>query len=124
MAGKRDIIWVADAIVTQLRASLSAKLDALDTEYADGITMENVPAARMFIAEHRTLPTLPFIVVLPDDTDALPFTGEERYDMEMHQLDIAISCGGNMPEDRLKRISGRYVRALQEVMIDNRTLSG
>ena len=29
-----------------------------------------------------------------------------------------------MPEDRLKRISGRYVRAVQEVMIDERTLSG
>lgn len=122
-AGKKDIIWVADRVVAQLQTSLPAKLNSLDTEYNDGIVLEDVPNARMFVAERAKLPAPPFLVVLPDGTDAHPTDGRSRYDIETHDLTVSVAAGGNMDEDRLKRISGRYARAVEEVFIDNRTLS-
>lgn len=124
MSGKKDLVWVADRVVAQMQASLPAKLDSLETEYNDGLTLPDVPNARMFVAEKVRLPGTPMLVVMPDRTDAVPFSGESRYDIEYHYLTAAIMDGGNIDEDRLKRRCGRYVRAIEEVFIDNRTLSG
>jgi len=124
MAGKKDIVWVADRIVAQIQTSLPAKLDTLETEYNDGLTLPNIPNDRMFVAEKVRLPAVPMLVVIPDRTDTVPFSGESRYDIEYHYLTAAVMDGGNIAEDRLKRRLSRYVRAIEEVCIDNRTLSG
>ena len=124
MAGKKDIVWVADRIVAQMQTSLSAKLTSLQTEYNDGISLPAIPNGRMFVAEKQILPALPMLAVLPDRTDAVPFSGESRYDIEYHYLTVAVMDGGAIDEERLKRRTARYVRAVEEVCIDNRTLSG
>ena len=124
MAGKKDIVWVADRLVAQMQASLPAKLNTLETEYNDGIALPDIPNSRMFVAEKLRLPAVPLLVVIPDRTDAVPFSGESRYDIEYHYLTAAVMDGGNIAEDRLKRRLARYVRAVAEVCIDSRTLSG
>lgn len=124
MAGKKDIVWVADRIVAQMQASLPAKLTSLQTEYNDGINLDAIPNSRMFVAEKQVLPGLPMLVVVPDRTDPMPFSGESRYDIEYHYLTAAVVDGGALDEERLKRRTARYVRAVEEVFIDNRTLSG
>ena len=123
-AGKKDALWVADKTVAQLQTSLSAKLTTLQTEYNDGITLTAIPNGSMFVAERKQLPAPPFLIVMPDRTDAVPFSGEARYDIEYHYLTIAVVDQGNIQEDRLKRRCARYVRAVEEVLIDNRTLNG
>lgn len=124
MAGKKDIVWIADRIVAQMQTSLSAKLTSLQTEYNDGIVLDSIPNARMFVAEKQVLPALPFLTVIPDRSDAVPLSGESRYDIEYHYLTVAVADGGNIDEERLKKRMARYVRAVEEVCIDNRTLNG
>ena len=75
MAGKKDIVWVADRIVAQIQTSLPAKLDTLETEYNDGLTLPDIPNDRMFVAEKVRLPAVPMLVVIPDRTDTVPFSG-------------------------------------------------
>jgi len=124
MAGKKDVIWVADRMVAQLQTSLPAKLDSLETEYNDGLSLPDIPSDRMFVAEKVRLPAMPMLVVIPDRSDAVPLSGESRYDIEFHYLTAAVMDGGNISEDRLKRRCARYVRAVEEVFIDQRTLGG
>lgn len=124
MAGKKDVVWVADRIVTQMQSSLSAKLDDLESEYNDGISLPDIPNSRMFVAEKVRLPGTPMLVIMPDRSDPVPNSGENRYGIEYHYLTAAVVDGGNLDEDRLKRRLGRYVRAIQEVFVDERTLSG
>ena len=124
MAGKKDCLWVADQVVSTLNTYLSTELDTLETEYNDGITLEAVPSTSIFVAERQQLPSPPFITVIPDRTDTRPFSGESRYDIEFHFLTAAVVDGGNIEMDRLKRRCARYVRAVEEVLIDYRTLGG
>lgn len=123
-AGKKDIVWVADKVVAQMQTSLPAKLNSLDTEYNDGIVLEDIPNGSMFVAEPAKVTDIPLMVVIPNRTDAHPTDGRSRYDIETHDLLVGVAAGGNMNPDRLKRIAGRYARAVEEVIIDNRTLSG
>ena len=49
--GKRDIVYMSEVVVTQMKASLPAKLTALNAEYADGIVLGNVEPGIYFISE-------------------------------------------------------------------------
>ena len=69
MSGKRDITWVCDKLVTQLRGSLTAYLTALEAEYDDGIDLEAIPTENYFISERRKIPGYPMVAVIPEDTD-------------------------------------------------------
>lgn len=122
-AGKRDIVWVADRIVTELKARLPAQLDALDTEYNDGMVLEDVGTDYYFVAEQRKLPGFPMVCVIPETT-AIPTNGEDNYGIERHSLTVAVAVSVNEDPDKLKRRTARYIRAFQEVFLDYRTLSG
>ena len=116
MAGKRDIAWVADQVVTTLKASLPAKLDALDTEYGDGMILADIPDANYFISELRKAPGFPICCVIPDLTNMSPFTGDQRYNIEYHNLTIAIAITANLGEEDLRRRTIRTIRGISEVL--------
>jgi len=125
MAGKRDIIWVADTINAQLKISLGPKLNDLDTEYGDGITLEDVPFGNFHVAEQVKPGQWPMVSTIPDYTDQHGDGDNfDRYDIEDHFLTIAVAHSVNEDEDQLKRRVGRYVRAVEEIMLSESTLSG
>lgn len=124
MAGKRDIAWVADKMVAQFKSALPAKLTALTTEYGDSLALPSVASNNYFITEVRLIPDFPVVCVIPDDTDAVPYTGEGRYNIEYHNLTVALAHVANSGEDQLKRQVLRMARALEEVLIDSGTLGG
>lgn len=121
MAGKKDIAWVADQVNTTLKVYLAAKLDVLDTEYADGITLADVPSAHYFIAE-QVKPIYPLIMTVPDTTDTGPFDGAQNYGLERHSLTVAVGLTANAGEDALKRRVIRTLRAIQEVLDEHPSL--
>ena len=123
MAGKRDALWVADTIITLLKSDLSSELDALEAEYSDGVILDNIPDSNYAISEQAALPSFPFIVVIPDQTDLLPFDGEFRYGIEYHYLTISVARTANEGEDLLKRQTLRTLRGIEQVLIGNRTLN-
>jgi hypothetical protein len=124
MAGKRDIAFVGDAIISQMKTSLPAKLDSLDTEYGDGILLENIEAESYFISEKEKIPNYPVMCVIPNRTE-VPSDGEYRYGIEYHYVTIAIGITGRgQTEEETKRRATRTVRAVEEVCLTNFTLNG
>ena len=124
MSGKRDTVWVADTLVTQLKSDLAAKFTELQASYDDGVELKSIPTANYFVSERRKVPGYPFIAVIPEEADAMPDTGQARYNMEYHTLTIAIARTANADEDVLKRQVSRTVRAVEEVILEHVTLSG
>lgn len=124
MSGKRDIAWVADKMVAKFKSDLPAKLTALTTEYGDSVAMPSVANDNYFITEVRLVPGFPLVCVIPDQTDTAPYTGEGRYNIEYHDLTIALAHAANSGEDLLKRTVVRMARALQEVLLDSGSLGG
>lgn len=124
MAGKNDIAWVADQIVTTLQTYMAAKVAALNAEYADGITLEDVPTDNYLISETAKPPGFPLICVIPDTTDHHPTDGEARYGIETHDLTIALGVVANEGESALKRRAIRMARAVHEILGTYRTLLG
>lgn len=123
MAGKRDIAWVADQIVATMQSKLVAKLDYLDSEYSDGIILEDIPNDLMFTSEKLNPVGFPLLVVIGERTDLHPFDGQERYGLEHHFLTIAVALiSRGEPEEYLSRRTKRTIRAIEEVFLENRTL--
>lgn len=124
MPGKRDIAWICDKLVTQFKASLAAKFTALEAEYGDNVDLANIPTANYAISERRKIPGYPFVAVIPESTDTVPLSGENNYNIEYHDITVAIVRTDNVDEDVLKRQVLRSVRALEEIMITQHTLGG
>ena len=124
MAGKRDIAFVADTIVAQMKASLPAKLNEMDAEYADGIVLEDFEPGNYFISEKDKIPGYPVMCVIPERTE-VPSDGQYRYGIEYHFVQIAIALiGRGETEEILKRRTLRTVRAVEEVCLTSFTLNG
>jgi len=124
VSGKRDITYVADTIIAQMKTSLPAQLNTLDTEYGDGITLEDIDADSYFISEKEKIPNYPVMCVIPERTE-VPDDGQYRYNIEYHYLQIAIAVTGRgQTEEETKRRAMRTVRAVEEVCLDNVTLNG
>jgi len=122
--GKRDIAYVADAIVVVLKANLPTKLDALDVEYADGLVLEDTLDQSYFISEKLNITQYPVICVVPDRTE-IPSDGQYRYNIEYHHLTImlALAARGQI-EEELKRRTMRTLRGIEEVLLSYFTLDG
>ena len=122
--GKRDIVYMSEVVVTQMKASLPAKLTALNAEYADGIVLENVEPGNYFISEKEKVPAYPVMCVIGNSTE-MPVDGQYRYGIEYHDITIAIALVfRGASEEELKRRTSRMARAVEEVCLDNQTLSG
>ena len=121
--GKRDSSWVADRIVAQLKTSLPAKLTSLTTEYGDGVTLANIPAAHYVISERQKLPGFPLVAIIAEDDD-IHEDGEFRYNIEWHHMTVAVALMDNRDEDNMVRRTHRTLRGVEEVFLNNRTLNG
>jgi len=125
MAGKRDIAWVADTIISTIKSDLPAKLNELDAEYNDGIVLEDIPEQFMFVSEKLNPPGYPLLVVIAEGTDLNPFDGQSRYGIEHHDVTIAIALiSRGEDEEYLKRRAMRTIRGIEEVFLENRTMNG
>lgn len=120
----RDIAWTCDRINTVLKAALPAKLNTLDTEYGDTISLADVDNTNYHIAERRLVDGYPMICCIPDRADMLPYTGEGRMNIEHQYITIAITLSLNDGEDNLKRHALRTLRAIEDVLIADSTLGG
>ena len=99
-----------------LKADLPAKLDLLDIEYGDSITLDDIPNENYFISELRKPPGFPICCIIPDTTNQSPFTGDQRYGIEYHSLTISIALTANLGEEDLKRRTIRTIRGISEVL--------
>jgi len=104
-----------DAVKTYLSDNIAAKLDALDTEYADGITLDDIKA--WYVAEVQAVPEFPSVFILGE---SMPVDGEGNGWMKSQsKLTIAVMATDQNPET-LKRRLYRYIRALIELLIEAR----
>lgn len=125
MAGKRDVVWVADKIIALLKASLPAKLNVLDAEYNDGIVLEDVQNDSYHVAPQLEPMNFPVVTVLYSNTDVHPFDGQSKYNLEHHMLDICVALiSRGESEDELMRRTSRTLRAIEEVILGDRSALG
>lgn len=124
MAGKRDIAWVADQIVTTFQAYLPAKLTAFASEYLDPLTLTGVDNTNYHIAERKLIDGYPMVCVIPTRTDPAPLSGEANYYIEHHYLTVAIALTLNEGEDDLKRRTARTLRAIRSILKSYFTAGG
>lgn len=123
MSGKRDIAWVADTVVAHQKSKLPAKLNTLDTEYNDGIILEDIPDDNYYVSEKANPPGYPLFCAIPERTDMNPFDGQSRYNIEYHFLTLAVALvSRGEPEEMLKRRTMRTIRGVSEVILDDRTM--
>ena len=99
------------AIKDYLTTNLGAKLNALDAEYDDGITLDDIKA--YYTAETMAIPELPAIYVLGDRTE--PTAEGPTHIKAEHYITVAALVTDANNENLRKRLY-RYIRAIVEVL--------
>jgi hypothetical protein len=109
---------LVDEVKAYLTANLPAKLDALDAEYRDGITLADVTA--IYVGE-RTLETIdryPAIFVLADQT--VVETWQAAFVDARHRYQVGVIVL-HQDTETLGRLVYRYIRAIWELLIEGQT---
>ena len=114
-----DAEKICTAIITELEDNLPAKLDAIDTEKNDGITLEN--PKEYYLGEQK-VGAFPAVIVQPMATD-VTLEGQ-RYGHEVHLIEIYALLVGSEDADTLTKRVLRTVRGIQETLEDNPQLDG
>lgn len=104
-----------NAIKDYLGTNMSAKLDVLDAEYDDGVTLEDI--ANYYIAETLAIPAMPAIYVLGNRSE-IPVDGPTHI-KGSHHITVAVLATDPNNENLRKRLY-RYVRAILELMREAR----
>lgn len=94
-----------------LQTNLPAKLDALDTEYADGIMLDDIKA--FYIAE-QDVPETPALFVLASSSNLTERGHDDRFDPR-HRMTVGVMVNEQDTEKLRKRIY-RYIRAIIELL--------
>lgn len=112
---------VVDDIQTILNDGMAAKLNTLDAEYADTITLDDIEAYH--IAEQTAVPAggYPCIFILGDDSR--PLKENTGWMTVAHDVSVII-LATDMNTANLKRRLYRYARAVTELLITNRGTLG
>ncbi len=106
-------------VKTYLSAGMAAKLTALNTEYADGISLTNIKT--WYTAEVAAVPEFPSAFILAENS---PILGEGGgWVKSAHTMTIAFLVGDANAEALRTRLY-RYIRATVELLIEARTSSG
>ncbi len=103
---------VVDDLVTYLTAGMPAKLDALEAEYADSITLDDIKT--YYIAEQKSIPEYPSLMVLGDATQ--PSDQGDAWLKARHAITL-ICLVEDQDETTLKRKLYRYARAVAELTL-------
>lgn len=104
-----------NAIKDYLNTNMGAKLDALDTEYGDSITLTDIAA--YYLAETLAVPATPAIYVLGDRTD-IEVDGPTHI-KGSHYITVAVLVTDTVNETLRKRLY-RHIRAIIELMREAR----
>jgi hypothetical protein len=108
-----------NATKTYLSDNMAAKLDVLDVEYADGITLDDIKA--WYTAEKKAVPEYPAVFILGERTT---IDGEGNgWVKSTHIITIAFMAT-NADEETLKKKLYRYIRAAMELLIEARSSAG
>ena len=125
MADLKDVEAVVDAIRSELEAHLPAKLDAIDAEKADDITLEDV--AGYYVGEASQIARYPCVEIIAEPTalDAQSQKSGQEDDHIVLVTTVANSeaLNGETVEETLFRKVARTIRGIQEVLRDNPNLS-
>ena len=100
-----------DAVESYLNTNMAAKLDTLDSEYNDGITLDDIQT--YYKAETLAVPELPSIYVIGNRT--VPEAEGPTYLKAAHYMTIAVMVGDANTETLRKRLY-RHIRAIVEVL--------
>lgn len=112
---------LAEGAVTAIRdylvTNLPTKLDALDTAYGDGITLDDIVTSYLAEQSLATIPAFPVLFVIA------PASQIERWTPSVtdasHHLLIGVIAIDQDPETLRKRLY-RYMRATWEVLVAGR----
>jgi len=110
---------VVDAVKAKLETNMAAKLDALNAEYDDGLTLIDI--RDYYISEQALMevPEFPVLFILADRMNVL----NEGAGMLRGQytLTVGVLAHDDYNTANLKRRLYRYIRAIIEVLIEART---
>jgi len=107
---------LVDAVKTELSSSLPAKLDALDTEYGDGIVLDDPESYYIAEPSIESVHGTTAVLILADDWTAGPGDYSAGGCLNpTHTLRVEIITTDSDAE-QLKRRVYRYVRAILEVL--------
>ena len=99
------------AVNTYLQAQMAAKLNTLDAEYADGITLADI--VTWYIAPQMAIPEYPAVLLLSDNS---VITGEgQAWIRAQHQVTIVVIVADQDTTTLQKRL-WRYTRAIIELL--------
>lgn len=108
-----------DAIKTYLAAKFAAKVAALNTEYNDGITIEDMKAWRIdYLAEEQGFP-----IGIVYGYRGRPESEGDNYVRGEHVIDL-VFVATDQNVETLRRKLFRYVRAAIELVQDSRASIG
>ena len=111
------LTWIESA----LSGGIGAKLTAIATEKGDGLDLTAPIGYEITWLEE--IANFPTILIIPDTTDSITPGGTWNEDNHNIIIACAVSSFNGKIEDCSKR-TYRYQRAIEEVILDNRTLSG
>lgn len=104
-----------NAIKDYLETNMGDKLDELDAEYDDGITLADIQ--NYYLAETLAIPAMPAIYVLGDRTE--PEAEGPTHIKAAHYISVAVMVTDNDNETLRKRLY-RHVRAIVELLREGR----
>ena len=107
---------LVDAVLDYLESNLPAKLDSIDTQLSDGITLNDpVDYLRRDPLDPRAITTCPVVFAIVPRTRILQW--RETSARQSHQLLIYLVEVDADPETLRKRMY-RYARAMWETLVD------
>ena len=105
-----------NAVKDYLTTNMAAKLNALDAEYDDGITLADINA--YYLAETLAVPIMPAIYVLGVRTE--PGAEGLTHFKTAHHVTVAVLVTDTVTETLRKRLY-RHIRAIVELMREARS---
>lgn len=126
------IEYAMNRVVAILQANLPAELDAIDALWADGITLDDIPAAAYFTYRHPTpLISNQYALLvlaeqsLPLQIDSITNTPGRAVRDHIIAVEVYAKDNGNMEPSPLQSVVLRYADAILRVLaVKNITLGG
>jgi len=117
---KHDLEFLIDQVEQILKDNINVKLNAIDIEKADGISLKKIDECAYFKQEldSRTVNFNPFVLMFIKDIQG---EGLGPATLQLVTLTVLICLTDQNPEDSIYRQVVRYHRALKEVFEDHFT---
>lgn len=124
MTGIKYIENALELVRDIIKNNLDAKLTTIESEYttlADPITLQRPASTSYSIHELREVWPLPYIQVIPKTTNCL-IPGKRFEENDHHMTVIVHAYSPEGKEELCAKRCYRYARAVDEILIENRTL--